>query len=191
MDNKGFRDKYDFTITNDGNSNKKVPEVNINQVLEQLMSEDVYLDYINNRFELRITKEEDIKKIKLDSKSYYHNLKRKIILNHNLLKIFIENFYRDEFNNTRNSSYLIVTFPILVVLIFKSVSPYHPFFGMSLSISLMGPLIAFGYFFNQEMKNLSSSSSIFGKKVRQIKNEIALYNPLVKEVDEVKLNKKL
>jgi hypothetical protein len=74
------------------------------------------------------------------------------------------------------------------------VSPHHPFLGITFNISLLASAISFGYYFNQEMGYVSRMPySDIGDKIRKLKNELVLYNPLVKpvEVENVNENRKI
>jgi hypothetical protein len=137
-------------------------------------------------FKIKVEKIDDElekKKIIEDNKKYDEILKRKIRLNFKFLTIFLDNFYRDEFNYSRKCSYLIFGAPLTIFGIFYLSSPYSPFVTGSIFISLTGSLIAFTYYFLKEIDKLSKTeNSVIGKKIRLIKNEMVLYNPLSKPI---------
>ena len=91
-----FSDKYNFELKDEllnfQNSNIKTTQV-ISPTIELIHIDlnpkpDINSKHNYVKIEMN-NSEEDIKKIKVDSKNYYENLKRKIILNHKLLTIFI------------------------------------------------------------------------------------------------------
>lgn len=133
----------------------------------------------------KITNERDIKIINNEKKTYEDVLKRKIYLNFNMLKIFVDNFYRDEFNNTRKSSYFLILSPATAFMFFYYFSPYSPFLGGVVFVSFTGSMISFFYQLNKEINHLSKiETSSIGRQIRMIKNELGLYNPLVVPVYE-------
>jgi hypothetical protein len=190
MNNKNFEKKYDFDLSKEikksetENSQKNQIKNEEMKVIEntKTITQNPPLD--SYKIEIVLDNPDDIKKIKIDSKTYYENLRRKIILNSKLLSTFIDNFYRDEFNNTRKSSYLIFALPCSVLMFFKMVSPHHPLLGTSFTISVLASIISFGYYFNEEMSYVSRMPySDIGAKIRNIKNELVLYNPLCKPIE--------
>lgn len=197
MDNKKNYDlKYNFDLTDELNNKNIIDKkVTTNIPLENEITMNQTKKENNFKVEIKINNPEDIKKIKADHKTYYENLKRKIILNHKLLSLFIENFYRDEFNKSRTSSYLVFALPMGVIMFFRIVSPYHPLLGIALNISLIGSISSFCYYFNDEVTRVGSMDyTELGRKVKLIKNEIALYNPLAQplpEQDDPKANKNI
>lgn len=205
MNNKHFENKYDFDLSKEIKNSEK-PEINqnIKEEIKELKSNSNSTKNIETyavdqnkeslKVEIVLDNPEDIKKIKIDSKTYYQNLHKKIILNSKLLSTFLDNFYRDEFNNTRKTSYLIFALPCSVLMFFKVTSPHHPFLGTCFTISIVTSIVSFGYYFNEEMSNVSRMPySDIGAKIRNIKNELVLYNPLMKPIEieqEVKTNNK-
>lgn len=205
MNNKHFENKYDFDLSKEIKNSEK-PEINqnIKEEIKEFTSNSNTTKNIETyavdqnkeslKVEIVLDNPDDIKKIKIDSKTYYQNLHKKIILNSKLLSTFLDNFYRDEFNNTRKTSYLIFALPCSVLMFFKVTSPHHPFLGTCFTISIVTSIVSFGYYFNEEMSNVSRMPySDIGAKIRNIKNELVLYNPLMKPIEieqEVKTNNK-
>lgn len=205
MNNKHFENKYDFDLSKEIKNSEK-PEINqnIKEEIKEFTSNSNTTKNIESyavdqnkeslKVEIVLDNPDDIKKIKIDSKTYYQNLHKKIILNSKLLSTFLDNFYRDEFNNTRKTSYLIFALPCSVLMFFKVTSPHHPFLGTCFTISIVTSIVSFGYYFNEEMSNVSRMPySDIGAKIRNIKNELVLYNPLMKPIEieqEVKTNNK-
>ncbi len=210
MNNNKFSEKYNFDLKEELTKPTKIPQINANNLNGENTSysqefkknthpppktENKNYDNIHfydkietNRTPYKIPvekieSESDVKKIKIDNKTSHENLKRKILLNHKLVKIFIDNFYRDEFNNTRKASYCMFLIPFGVMALFSYVSPHHPFLGSAFGVGLGGSLIAFAYFFNKEITYLSHLDySPIGRQIRMIKNELVLYNPLSKPI---------
>jgi hypothetical protein len=186
--------KYKFDLTEELNTCNKNIVLN-NQSIDLPIEKEIKKKENKLKVEIKINNPEDIKKITIDHKTYYENLKRKIILNHKLFTLFTENFYRDEFNGSRTSSYLMFAIPMGVIMFFRIVSPYHPLLGIALNISLLGTISSFCYYFNRDIIRIGQMDyTELGRKVKLIKNEIALYNPLaqpIKEEDETNENKNI
>jgi len=177
-----YDSKYKFDLTEEFNTCNKI---NTDQPTEIPVEKEIIKKENNLKVEIKINNPEDIKKIKADHKTYYENLKRKIILNHKLFTLFTENFYRDEFNGSRTSSYLMFALPMGVIMFFRVVSPYHPLLGIALNISLIGTISSFCYYFNRDIIRIGQMDyTELGRKVKLIKNEIALYNPLAEPIKE-------
>jgi hypothetical protein len=221
MTNSKFTNKYNFDIRNEieiqssnikhENENKSQPNDIENTKINESPSQKVFSnkedENFNNRIKNetqnnfynikveRIDDEDEKKKVIEDNKTYHDILKRKIKLNIKLLQIFLDNFYRDEFNYSRKCSYLIFGAPLTVFGIFYFTSPLSPFLSGSIIISLTGSLLAFSYYFIKEIDHISRMEhSLIGKKIRMIKNEMVLYNPLSKPIldsDLMKENKRI
>jgi hypothetical protein len=225
MTNSKFTNKYNFDLrneieiqssnirneNNENNENKSRPNDIENTKTNESLSQKVFSykndenfnnkiknDIQNNSLNIkveRIDDEHEKKKVIEDNKKYHDILKRKIKLNFKLLQIFLDNFYRDEFNYSRKCSYLIFGAPLTIFGIFYFTSPLSPFLSGSIIISLAGSLLAFSYYFIKEIDQISRMEhSIIGKKIRMIKNEMVLYNPLSKPIldsDLMKENKRI
>jgi hypothetical protein len=102
--------------TNQGDINKIEKfnqEIKLNEIMtkieSQIKNSNIEEDNPNSlKVQIQIDNEEDVKRIKVDSKTYYQNLRRKVILNYKLCSLFIDNFYRDDFSLSRKSSYFLL-----------------------------------------------------------------------------------
>lgn len=187
---KDLQSKYNFDLSNKIKENNSL-KPNISKPLDENLK--MQTENYNIQIEMDKTNIDKIEKIKIkeDSKTYYQKLKRKIILNKSLAKLFIGNFYNDEFNYSRKSSYLIFGFPASVIISFYIFRPNHPLIGIITSISIISSFATFYYFFLSDIKNISESKdSQLGNKIRMIKNELVLYNPLSKPIILEDENKK-
>jgi hypothetical protein len=121
-------------------------------------------------------------KIRLDNMTYYQKLAKKTILNKELYKVVFQNFYRDEFNRSRLSSYILGSFPLSVFLFYGYFKPQHPLQMITTGIILLSSFGNFVFYLNKDMEDLMKGNSNLGKKLYSITNEISLYNPLVKNI---------
>jgi hypothetical protein len=161
---------------NDFDVNKKHIKNMMNNLYEKEEKEDL-------KFVIEKQSEEERKKIIADSKTYSQNLRRKVKLNYNLFSLYYQNFYLDEFNLSRKSSYMMIGLPGSVILFFSTILTNHPLFGISLNISVVASIATFIYCYKRDMDTIASDrSSEIGRKIRMIKNELVLYNPIVNPV---------
>jgi len=197
-----FDKKYNFDLTNemkpiqnnhDGLNLSKNNDLDENQThnfeankneLKNMINEiDLKGGRENMKVVIEVQSEEETKKIIADSKTYSQNLKRKVKLYFNLFSLYYQNFYLDYFNQSRKSSYMIIGLPVSVIMFFSTIMPNHPLFGISLNISVVASIATFIYCYKQDMDRLASDKhSDLGRKIRLIKNEIVLYNPLANPV---------
>lgn len=110
-------------------------------------------------------KEEDIKKDILLSKPYPEILRKKIILNINLLKLYLNNFYYEEFELSRNCLYFTSSFPILTYLLMTIKFIDHP---LRRTIIVFNTLFSFGlfiYFYQRDIIESAKRDTDLGMKV--------------------------
>lgn len=131
------------------------------------------------------------KKIKLEHKTYFNLLKRKVQLGWKLFVILYDNFYTSDFNNTRNSLYLVIGLPTFFLVTQNLLGRDSPLRGMLLTCSSLSAFVLFLYNFNQEVDKLcEKSGSKTGQNIRKVRNELKLYNPFNKSFANQK-NKKV
>jgi hypothetical protein len=141
MSNKNLKNKYNFNITEQERDIRdfltkynpfkrfdyRIPLLEKYKTLE--------LQIINKplTFEDKL----EMRKIQYDSLTSSEILKKKVILNYRLLKIFFDNFYSDDFNKTRQGVYLLFTVPFVVGGGFYILSPVHPIRGLAFNLSIL------------------------------------------------------
>jgi hypothetical protein len=106
------------------------------------------------------------RKIEIDNKTHHDVLKMKIKLNFRMFKIFLDNFYKDEFTNSRRSVYFLFTFPFLVGLGYYIISPLHPARGIMFNVSLLSSMMLLAYYFQSDIESMILSDSPLGGEVR-------------------------
>ena len=125
-----FKKKYDFSIKGDLlpvqnlNTSEKNDELINNSILKVNLNEKSKgnQDSIISTKSIKLGDKKDI----LLSKPYPEILRRKIILNINLLKVYINNFYYEEFDYSRRSLYFSCSVPILTYLLMTFQFSDHP-----------------------------------------------------------------
>jgi hypothetical protein len=158
-------------------------EANKNELKNMINELDGKEERENSKVVIEVQSDEETKKIIADSKTYSQNLKRKVKLYYNLFSFYYQNFYLDYFNLSRKSSYMIIGFPVSVILFFSTIIPNHPLFGISFNISVVASIATFFYCYQRDMDRLASDKhSELGRKIRLIKNELVLYNPLANPI---------
>jgi len=111
--------------------------------------------------------------------NYYKNLERKVKLNLKMYKLLQNHFYYDEFNNTRNSIYLGMCFPVGVVLYFLTYNHGSPVKNIMINFSVGVSVVSIYYFFKRDLDAiLLKGNSPLTDEIKNIKNELAVYNPL-------------
>jgi hypothetical protein len=149
MSNKNFKNKYNFNIDEQERAIYELIEKfkPIKRHEYRLTIIDNYNNLEINYVKKPITFKDKLetKKIQYDSLTTSQVLKKKVLLNFRLMKIFFYNFYSDEFNRTRKSIYLIFTLPFFVGGTFYILSPVHPVRGLAFNLSIFISLVNMGY----------------------------------------------
>jgi len=147
--------------------NKKTKNVPVKE--EEIKENEIILE--NNR--LRKEKKVD---------NYFKNLARKIQLNLQLYALLRKNFYYNEFNNTRNSIYLGCAFPIVLIIYFISYNHNNPMKNFVINFSFGVSACTMYYFFRKDIEEivLNNANKELAQEICNIKNELAVYNPLTK-----------
>jgi len=96
-----------------------------------------------------------------------------------MYKLLQNHFYYDEFNNTRNSIYLGMCFPVGVVLYFLTYNHGSPVKNIMINFSVGVSVVSIYYFFKRDLDAiLLKGNSPLTDEIKNIKNELAVYNPL-------------
>jgi hypothetical protein len=114
-----------------------------------------------------IENEENPKKDILMSKPYPEILKKKILLNINLFKLYIDNFYYEDFENSRKCLYFLSSFPILTYILLTFKFSEHP---LRRSIIVFNTLFSSGlfiYFYQTDLTECSKRNTDLGLKVKE------------------------
>ena len=167
-----FKKKYDFNI-----KKELIPIQEMNS--SQSKNEDSLMNSILNDDEIKEenkkqqhnvsliieVKQEDKKDILL-SKPYNEILRKKIKLNLYLLKLYINNFYYEEFDFSRRCLYFTSSIPLLTYLLMTFRYRDHP---LRRTIIVFNTLFSFGvfiYFYQSDIINCANQNTELGVKVK-------------------------
>lgn len=166
---KDFKNKYKFDIEFQKTEENKI---NISpEYKEELanFSEGEPVVKLINESDLTIPKEKfseiDKYKIKIENMSDYQRLIKRIEINKKLIRLFIDNYYLDEFNNTRRGFYFCFSIPFVTFFGFLIMNPFNPLRKISFLISLFGTTVFTAISYKNEMDLLSTKSISLGTKV--------------------------
>jgi hypothetical protein len=185
-----FKNKYNFDIDENRNNIPKDILVTVSRkdnspiVETPIPKQSIKEEKINNLPTLKVVVErieegkknvpsskeetensENTKNDILMSKPYPEILKKKILLNINLLKLYIENFYYEDFENSRKCLYFISSFPILTYIFLTFKFSEHP---LRRSIIVFNTLFSSGlyiYFYQTDLIECSKRNTDLGLKV--------------------------
>jgi hypothetical protein len=183
---KEYNSKYNFNINEleQASHNNLVKKYSLrrkyNLAIKTLESDSFYI--IKN---LKLDKIE-AEKVKVDSKTYHENLKSKIILNFRLFQIFFNNFYRDDFTNSRQGTYIIFTLPFITGGVYYLLSPRHPMRVLAFNVSIISSFIFFYFCLKKDFEDLAYSGTPLGNEVKNLKNNIAMISILSPAYEEKK-----
>lgn len=164
-----FKKKYDFSIKGDLlpvqnlNTSEKNDELINNSILKVNLNEKSKgnQDSIISTNAIKLGDKKDI----LLSKPYPEILRRKIILNINLLKVYINNFYYEEFDYSRRSLYFSCSVPILTYLLMTFQFSDHPLKRTIIVFNALFSSGVFLYFYHNDMINCANQNTELGIKV--------------------------
>jgi hypothetical protein len=169
MNNQKFIKKYNFNIEENEN---KIQEILKNNKPFKKYNYDITIIKNLKNIDFGITKNDksisdkiEMKKIKLDNMTGSEILKKKIFLNFQLFKIFIDNLYTDEYNRSRRSFYFLFAFPSIVGASYYNFSPLHPSRSLVFNISILSSIILLLYNYSKDLEDIIHSDTEIGSEV--------------------------
>jgi hypothetical protein len=162
---KEFKDKYNFDINEQEykkqNLIRQYNPFRVYQYCIRILANDSLCVIKNTNLDGL-----ERKKLDLESKTYHENLRAKIKLNMRLFSILFNNFYKDDFNQSRRGLYIMFSIPLLVGMGFYILSPRHPIRGLAFNVSLLSAFLFFGFSVGGDFENLAYSNTALGEEVR-------------------------
>jgi len=168
---KDYKNKYDFNIVYEKPNNSN--DSNIDNIEDfDIQNENSPLSIMNNKVQDldKIEKKNNFSdfdkyKIKSDNLTDSQKLFKRIQINKKILSLFIENYYLDDFNNTRRGFYFCFSVPFITFFGFLILNPFHPLRKFFFFTSLMGSTLFTTISFKKEIELLATKNTILGFKV--------------------------
>ncbi len=170
---KDFENKYNFEIDFEKSNNIKNENfIENKEEIEKFIDSGNFpkkkdeknistMNIISNEYS-----EIDKYKIKVDHMTEYQKLIKRININKKIVSLFIENYYLDDFNNTRRGIYFFFSIPFITFFGFLIMNPFHPLRRMCFLISLLGTTGFTTISFKKDMELLATKQSSLGHKVK-------------------------
>jgi hypothetical protein len=167
------KEKVDFYRSFKSNDSKTNLEKNKNEKFIIIENQDFTrenLDKNINEFEeIKVYYESftaiEKEKIKIDNLNSFGQLKKRIEVNKKIFSIFIDNYYLDDFNNSRRGLYSMFSLPFITFFGLLMMNPFHPLRRPLLLITILGPSFYTLVSFKSDVENLSAKNTILGMKV--------------------------
>lgn len=104
-------------------------------------------------------------KVKVDNLTKYQLLLKRIYINKKIITLFLENYYLDDFNNTRRGFYFLFSIPFVTFFGFAIMNPFHPLRKVCFFMTLLGSGAFTTISFRNEMALLGTKQNSLGSKV--------------------------